>query len=316
MENFTVFTPTYNREKTLIRVYESLLNQTYKKFVWLIIDDGSYDNTKELVQTWINEKKINIEYHYQKNMGKHAATRLGWQLIKTKYIVGVDSDDELIPEALEIYKNEWDKIVEEGNENEFAEIRALTKLPDGTLNGNFYFPKEINHIDSTWHEMVLKNKNNNENSSCRNVEKLKECVEIPEKFWLSDKINFFAEYVLWARLGKRYKTRYINQFVYIVHYDGGESLLRIEDKTRGHYNNLVGNKYFIDENIDYFCWNPKYFVNLTLKFIISGIELKFSPTSLLKEMNSPKFKILYFLLFPAGFLLWGYYKYIKKAFWF
>ena len=63
----TIFTPTFNRAYTLHKCYESLLRQTCKNFIWLIIDDGSTDNTKELVNSWINENKINIRYYYQEN---------------------------------------------------------------------------------------------------------------------------------------------------------------------------------------------------------------------------------------------------------
>ncbi len=86
---------------------------------------------------------------------------------------------------------------------------------------------------------------------------------------------------MWARIGLIYKTRYLNKSLRIYHYDGGISLLRIPDKTQGHYNNLVGNKYFLDENLNHFFWNPKYFFNLILKFIISGIELDYSPVFLI-----------------------------------
>ena len=67
MKTLTVFTPSYNRAYTLHKCYESLLRQTSKDFIWLIIDDGSSDNTKELVDSWINENKIEINYIYQEN---------------------------------------------------------------------------------------------------------------------------------------------------------------------------------------------------------------------------------------------------------
>ena len=63
----TIFTPAYNRAYTLHKCYESLKKQTNKDFEWLIIDDGSTDNTRELVQSWIEENIIPIKYHYQKN---------------------------------------------------------------------------------------------------------------------------------------------------------------------------------------------------------------------------------------------------------
>jgi len=164
--------------------------------------------------------------------------------------------------------------------------------------------------------MVLKFKNNNEHIVCWNVEKLNECVQIAEKFWFSDKVNFFGEKTWWARIGRKYKTRYLNKVLRIYHLDGGESLSRINDKTKGHYNNLVSEKFFLDENLSYFFWNPKYFINLTLKFIVSGIELGYSPLFMLKSIENIKFKLFFVLLYPAGILSWVYFKKIKKEFWF
>ena len=316
MTNLTIFTPTYNRIQTLGRVYQSLLKQTCKDFNWLIIDDGSTDNTKDLVEQWILENKIKIRYHFKENGGKHTAMKLAYELANTKFLLAIDSDDELTPDAIEIFQNEWEKIEEEGLQDTFAEVRAHFIRPDGSLIGNYIMPDEIKSLDSNWHEMVLKNRNNNELIVCWNLKKLIECVQIPDKFWLSDKVNFFGEATLWARIGLIYKTRYINKSLGIAHNDAGESLLRISDKTKGHYNNLVGNKYFLDENLNHFFWNPKYFFNLILKFIISGIELDYSPVFLIKSMKSFRFRFAFILLFPFGLAAWFYFKKVEKSFWF
>ena len=84
MKTLTVFTPSYNRAYTLHKCYESLLRQTSKDFTWLIIDDGSSDNTKELVDSWINENKIEINYIYQENQGMHGAHNTAYKNIKTE----------------------------------------------------------------------------------------------------------------------------------------------------------------------------------------------------------------------------------------
>ncbi len=316
MKEITVFTPTYNRIKTLGRVYESLLSQTNKDFIWLIIDDGSTDNTSELIGQWINGGKIEIEYHYKENGGKHSAMRLAYRLAKTKYFISIDSDDELLPDAIATFEHNWKDIEIQGLENVFAEVSALTVKTDNQLVGNFYFPANKNHIDSFWHEMVLKYHNYNEHIICWNLQKLIETADIPERFWNSDKVNFLGEFVLWARLGKKYKTRYINKPLRVYHLDGGESLSRIQDKTKGHYNILVMNKYFLDENLDYFWWSPKFYINLILKFIISGIELGISPVEILKACKTYRFRLTYLAFSPLGLMGYIYFKYFKKRYWF
>ena len=141
-------------------------------------------------------------------------------------------------------------------------------------------------------------------------------MRLDEDIWLSEKISFLGEFVLWARIGKKYKTRYIDKCLQIVHYDAGESLLRTTNFTKAHYANLVGNKYFLDENLNYFLWNPKYFNHLILKFIISGIELRISPIEILRNIQTTRFRVFYLVFLPIGFLAWAYFKFIKRKFWF
>lgn len=73
MAKITVFTPTYNRENTLSRVFDSLKSQTYRDFEWIIVDDGSTDNTKAVVEKFMQAASFEIKYYYQKNSGKHVA---------------------------------------------------------------------------------------------------------------------------------------------------------------------------------------------------------------------------------------------------
>ena len=91
----TIFTPTYNRAHLLLRLYDSLCSQISKDFVWLIVDDGSTDNTNNIVKSWILDDIINIEYYYQENGGKMRAHNRAVELCKTDLFVCVDSDDYL-----------------------------------------------------------------------------------------------------------------------------------------------------------------------------------------------------------------------------
>jgi glycosyltransferase involved in cell wall biosynthesis len=111
-KRITVFTPTYNRAYTLNRGYESLKKQTNKSFIWLIVDDGSTDNTEELVKTWISEGHIEIRYYKQKNGGKQRAHNKGVELCDTELFICVDSDDYLTIDAIEIFISTWDSIKE------------------------------------------------------------------------------------------------------------------------------------------------------------------------------------------------------------
>jgi len=95
MKLITVFTPTYNRKHKLPQLYKSLCEQTCKDFVWLIVDDGSSDDTEELVRPWMADNEVEIKYYYQQNGGKMRAHNKGAELCETEYFVCVDSDDYL-----------------------------------------------------------------------------------------------------------------------------------------------------------------------------------------------------------------------------
>jgi glycosyltransferase involved in cell wall biosynthesis len=105
----TVFTPTYNRAYCLSKCYESLKCQICKDFIWLIIDDGSTDQTEQLVNNWMDENVIEIRYHRQENQGMHGAHNTAYKLINTELNVCIDSDDYMPDDAVEKIINFWNK---------------------------------------------------------------------------------------------------------------------------------------------------------------------------------------------------------------
>ena len=100
MKALTIFTPTYNRGYILPRLYESLCKECPTDFVWLIVDDGSTDNTQALVNEWRLNAKIEIKYHFQKNGGKMRAHNRGVQLCETPLFFCIDSDDAIAQGAV------------------------------------------------------------------------------------------------------------------------------------------------------------------------------------------------------------------------
>lgn len=109
MKKITVFTPTYNRAYCLHQLYESLCRQSSKNFHWLIIDDGSTDNTKELVDEWIEDNKISMSYVYQENKGMVGAHNTAHCKMETELCVCIDSDDFMPDNAIEKILNLWKK---------------------------------------------------------------------------------------------------------------------------------------------------------------------------------------------------------------
>ena len=108
MALLTVFTPAYNRASTLPRTYQSLCEQECKDFIWLIVDDGSSDNTRELVEGWKNQDNgFEIQYIYKKNGGMHTAHNVAYEYIHTELNVCIDSDDRMAEGAVKKIKTAW-----------------------------------------------------------------------------------------------------------------------------------------------------------------------------------------------------------------
>ena len=129
MPVLTIFTPAYNRAHTLPRTYESLRNQTCKDFIWLVVDDGSADNTRELVSLWMEaEKEFDIQYLYKANGGMHTAHNTAYENIHTELNTCIDSDDMMSSNAVELILKKWNEVKDKG----YAGIIGL----DSDLEGN------------------------------------------------------------------------------------------------------------------------------------------------------------------------------------
>ena len=130
-KTLTIFTPAYNRAHTIDKTYQSLIRQTCKDFLWLIVDDGSTDGTKKLVEGWIRENKIPITYIYQENQGMHGAHNTAYKNITTELNTCIDSDDWMPHDAVEKIINDW----KEHRPENYAGLIGLDQTADGKLIG-------------------------------------------------------------------------------------------------------------------------------------------------------------------------------------
>ena len=143
MKTLTVITTTYNRAYCIHQVYDSLINQKCKDFIWLVIDDGSTDNTRELIQNYINENKIEIEYYYKPNGGMHTARNMAYDKAHTEINMIIDSDDWVSDNAIQLIIDFWNKY----KRDDIAGIITLnadksgkiigTKAPDSLIECHF-----------------------------------------------------------------------------------------------------------------------------------------------------------------------------------
>lgn len=152
MNNITVITPTYNRAYILPNLYESLTLQYDKDFLWLVIDDGSNDNTAQLIEKWIKENIINIEYIKQDNSGKHVAHNTGVTRCKTDFFICVDSDDCLEKDAIK----EINYILDNKLNNEQWGIIGPKKHFNGIVDGKWPINKEEGHMYELYYKYKYK----------------------------------------------------------------------------------------------------------------------------------------------------------------
>ncbi len=138
MKTLTIFTPTYNRIQTLRRTYNSLCQQTCKDFEWLVIDDGSIDNTAEIVNQWISTADFPIRYIYQENQGMHGAHNTAYNNIFTELNTCIDSDDFMPYDAVDAIISFWKK----NRNDKYAGFIGLDQREDGSIIGTV-FPDDM-----------------------------------------------------------------------------------------------------------------------------------------------------------------------------
>lgn len=204
---FTIFTPTYNRAPNLRFLYNQLLKIHFKDFEWVIIDDGSTDNTSEIIKSFQKQNILEIRYYYQENQGKHVALNKGFDVAKGKYFICQDSDDYYLPNSLDVIK---DYILKYNNNSNIAGYPCLCQDPNGETVGNI-FPNDglvINH-----HELYSKYNIYGDKGFIYKTEILKK-YKLP----VFQNEKFAPEAILHNRIAKKYDLLCINQKLEVKNY--------------------------------------------------------------------------------------------------
>ena len=265
----TVFTATYNRSYTLFRLYESLINQSSKNFEWLIVDDGSADDTKELIESFILDQKIDIKYYRQQNGGKHRAINKGVQLARGELFYIVDSDDFLVTDSLEMILDIYNGIKDD---NDFAGVCGLKVYPNMTPLGG---EPDFEVIDANAIDIRYKYHIKEDLAEVFKTEILKDFA-FPD----IEGEKFCPESLLWNRIAEKYKLRYTNKKIYICEYleDGlSKASVKIRIKSPNYattfYQELfylnIPIKYRIKAGINY--WRFALYTNQSLFKLLENI---------------------------------------------
>lgn len=295
---FTVLTPTYNRADTLPRVYESLKAQDFGDFEWLIIDDGSTDNTAELVAEWANEGVISIRYAWQPNQHKKTAFNHGVSIAKGELIVALDSDDTLLPNALSSMWSTWHSIPA-NQRGGYIAVTGLCQRPDGEIVGDRFFRDQV---DMTSIDMYFKHHPQGEKFGCLNTEILRR-YPFPEEYE-----GFVPESIVWRKIARAgYLTRFVND-VYRVYYDSGDSLSRqgATNAAQHALGLLLLAHDTIEKSIAWFFKSPVEFMKSAVRYTRFRLHLKEQGMSMpaAVRLRSPAAWALVALSYPVGFSLY------------
>ncbi len=202
----TILTATYNRSHLLKRLYLSIISQSYKDIEWLVIDDGSTDDTEDLIQQLILEKAIEIKYYKQSNKGKHIALNYGFNLNNNSLLIIIDSDDEFTPYGLGALIACWKCQKEKSS---VAAIVGNDINRDGKIIGK-RLRKES--LKCTYRDFVQKYRISGDKAFLWNFEILNQ-FRFPE--FSGEK--FISEIALWEKLNS-YFLVYLNTDVFKVEY--------------------------------------------------------------------------------------------------
>jgi glycosyltransferase involved in cell wall biosynthesis len=279
MKAITIFTPAYNRAFCLDQCYESLLRQSSKDFLWLIIDDGSTDNTKELVQSWVNESKIDIQYHYQENQGMHGAHNAAYRLISTVLNVCIDSDDYMPDDAIKKIIENWKKIK---NNNKFAGLIGLDVDKSGTIIGT---KMPIDLEETTLTEIYEKYRVKGDKKLVLRTEVVKKYPPYP----IFEGERFVPLGYLYKLIDQDYKLFPINEALCIVEYlEDGSSMNMLKQYRRNPKGFAFSrkNRMLLATNFKEKFKNAIHYISSSM-FIKNGSFLKESPSKFITVLAIP-----------------------------
>lgn len=290
----TIYTPTYNRVSTLERVYDSLVLQTNKQFIWQIVDDGSNDNTKEVVEQWMQKDNgFEIRYIYKENGGVHTARNLAHQICDTELIASVDSDDWILKDAVEKLLQAWEE--NDGSRKKYAGIIAKNIRPDGQ-NVLTNFPSNVS--ETTLQKFVYKHKCRGDKFTVVRTELMKKLKPAP--VFAGEKL--VGEDYFWIQISTEMPFIILNENIGVIDYmPDGYSFYAY----RNLFNNPNGFKAYYRQIIISSAYRITKFKGL-IGYISCSILLKDKDFI---KLSPNKWETI--VLFPAG-LIWYLYINIRR----
>lgn len=316
MHQFTVLTPTHNRKELLQRLYDSLLRQSCKDFLWLVLDDGSTDGTADLVESWKRESLIDIEYHWKKNEGKHIILEWGFGMIQTPYMLDIDDDDELTDDCIESFLEEWKKLEAEGHDD-IGSIRALVLQDDGKITGDYDPKRDVESLDISFSDMTLKLGRHYENITSNRTSVLQSANLFHDSdIWLYPSVKNISPGIYWHRLAKVTKTRYLFRPLRLYHFDAPFSIIRTNPGKKNYVqkwkNYLMADILTLNEVSHYFWNNPRFFVRMFLESMAYTVASSQPYMQYVRSLSHSLQKWIAVICYPLALCLGYFVKHRKR----
>lgn len=296
MPRITVFTPTYNRKNKLDVAFNSLMKQTTHDFTWLIIDDGSTDGTDQLVAKFQEEADFRIIYKWKENGGRHTAVNFSYDFLETEYVVTLDSDDELLPDAIEKMLNTWDSIPKDEYER-FWCISGREQFADtGEMVGKPY-PSNINELRGREQRKAIL-RCPGEKHCCRKVE-----IHKQYKFPVYADTKFVTENIVWEKINRKYDQYCVNDCYGLYHTESTDSLTNNSPHKQTRFRSAYYRSlFYINELLDEFFFNKAVIICL-IDLPRCAMKTSTKYTEVMSQLVSPLRRILVTLCYPAAWIL-------------
>lgn len=291
-KQLTIFTATYNRAYILPRLYESLCQQQCQDFVWLIIDDGSVDNTRHLVDDWKEEHLLEIRYHYQNNSGKMRAHNYAVTLCDTPLFFCLDSDDYLTSDTVvgDIL-NYWQQHESTLSQPDVCGLLTYRKMePD--MNGTFVQDLQLCTIYDVYHRGYR--------GEVSPVFKTSVIKQFPFPNVADEK--FIIEDIIYDRLREHYKFLLFPYYSQLCEYHK-EGYTR--NRLKHLFNNPKGYRLYFDQLITHRRHHLPYHVQMYIACSMLAFDGQ------LLSQSSNKWLVLMFL--PVGIVRFFRLKYQRYA---
>jgi glycosyltransferase involved in cell wall biosynthesis len=296
---FTVFTATYNRAHTIPRVFESLCAQTFRDFEWLVIDDGSTDETSTLIAKWAKVADFPIRYLQQQHSGKHIAHNLAVREARGQLFAPLDSDDALLPDSLERLAKSWNSIPVSERHN-FSGVGGLCCDQHGAIIGDQY---PASPFDANWRDVIYVRRVTGEKWIATKTEILRR-FPFPE----IQGTQFIPEGRVWLEIGKRYKARFINEVVRVYFTNDHKTGAQLS-KRKSLGENAPGRMHYyiwlLNNDLDYFFYLPTPFLKAAVMLPIMAWSSGRSLRETSQALKSYFAKMLVWLALPFASLLYA-----------